>query len=161
MGLLTLLIVASLVLPSRSGSSGGDGPTSWLAVVLPLVLAVPAHELLHALLYPDHGLSRATVLVVWPRKLRAGVYFEGCMSRERWLLMRMAPLVILAIVPALLLVGTAGISLTPLQTSLSMLLLVNAVGSGNDVLGALWDASNIPKRSTLGFLGGKAYWKAG
>ena len=158
--LLALIIVFSLFEPSPTRELEAGQSTPWVAVVLTLVLAVPAHEFLHALFHPNFGLSSSTIFVAWPRKLRFGIYFEGRMSRRRWLAMRLAPLVVLSIVPTILLASPTGIwhNLT-IETTLAVLLLVNALGSGSDVLGAAWVIFNIPKGSSLAFCGGRAYWK--
>ncbi len=177
-GLLTVIIVASFLAPVPRGNSQldqpvprvsvppGDAqvgqPTPWLVILLTLVLAVPAHELVHALVHPGGVFSPATVFVVWPQKLRFGVYFEGSMSRRRWLVMRLAPLAILAVAPALLLLATAGLPRSlALETALALLSLVNSLGSGSDVLAAAWVAYKIPSGSALAFMDGKAYWKPG
>ena len=161
-GLLALIVTTSLAVPLPSRQPDVQEPTPWVAVVLTLVLAVPVHELMHAIFHPDGGLSSATIFVIWPRKLRFGVYFEGYMSRRRWLIMRLAPLIILSIVPTGLLAATAGLPRSFIvETVLSLFLLVNALGSGGDVLAAAWVISNIPRESTMAFLGGKAYWRSG
>ena len=160
--LLALIVLASLVVPARETGSRVDGPTPWAAILLALLVAVPAHELAHAVFYPGGGLSSRTTLVAWPHKLRFGVYFEGCMSRRRWLLMRLAPLALLGIGPALCLVATQGLPCNPgLEAALSLLLLVNALGAGGDLLAAGWVVRNIPGGASLAFFGGRAYWRPG
>ena len=74
-------------------SAGAEPLMPWWPVILAFLLFIPLHELVHAIFHPGSGLSPQTVMVIWPTKLRFGVYYEGCMTRWRWLIMRLAPLV--------------------------------------------------------------------
>ncbi len=159
--LLALIIGAALLAPDPFGDPFADEPAPWAVIAVTLVLAVPVHELLHALFYPDGGFSRATFFVIWPRKLRFGVYFEGQMTRRRWLVMRLAPVVILSIAPTFLMMAVRGVARSyAVETALAILILINALGSGGDVLGAAWVLRNVPAGATLAFRGGKAYRRA-
>ena len=46
-----------------------------------------------------------------------------------------------------------------LEIFLQVLLLVNGVGSGGDVVAAIWVLFQVPSRSQICFVGGKAYWR--
>jgi hypothetical protein len=159
--LLAVVITSSLItLPATFPPSDAEGATPWLAVVLTLLLSVPAHELVHAVFYPDHGLSPATLLVVWPGKLLVGVSYEGHISRSRWLMMRLAPFALLSVVPTILLAATSRVPRSfAAETSLSLLLLVNSLGSGGDILAAAWVFLKVPRGSALAFKAGYAYWR--
>ena len=137
-----------------------DRPTPWWPVVLALLLFVPLHELAHALVHPGLGLSPRTVVVLWPAKLRFGVYYEGCMTRRRWLVMRLAPLVGLSLIPVLLL---ALFKVVPASYATELywqvLALVNMVGSGGDLVAAVWVLRQVPAGGEICFRGGKAYWR--
>jgi hypothetical protein len=160
--LLALVIGSSIARFPQAGNSSASQPTPWLVVITTLVLAIPAHELTHALFNPGGALSPRTTFVAWPRRLRFGVYFEGSMSRRRWLLMRLAPFLLLAVLPAVILAGTNPSHRTSgMDAFFSLLLLTSSLGSGGDLLAACWVARHIPKGSTLGFFSGKAYWKPG
>jgi hypothetical protein len=129
-------------------------------MLLALLLFIPLHELLHAIWHPQLGLSPRTVLVIWLKRLRFGVYYEGCMTRRRWLSMRLAPLLVLSVLPAGLL---ALFHLFPvsfaLETFLQVLILVNGIGSGGDVVAVIWVLRQVPSGSQICFYGGKAYWR--
>jgi len=166
LAMMVALIFASFMATSASGAKGTapppPTPTPWFAMAATLLLSVPAHELLHALFQPDFGLSPSTILVMWPRRLRFGIFFEGSMARGHWLVMRMAPFVILCLLPTLLLILVMGKPLDfTVETCLTLLILVNSLGSGGDLLAAAWVASHIPRGSTLAFLAGRAYWRLG
>jgi hypothetical protein len=156
---LAFVIAASLSrLPFESpGPSGGIAP--WGVVPAILIVSIPAHEILHALFCPGGLFSPAVTFLVWPRRLRFGVYYEGTISRRRWLVARVAPFGILAVVPALALATAPGPLDPSLSAALSLLLLVNSLGSGGDLLAAGWVILRIPRGSTLGFFSGRAYRK--
>ena len=137
-----------------------DPPTPWGAVILALLLFIPLHELVHALVHPGLGLSPRTVVVLWPAKLRFGVYYEGCMSRRRWLVMRLAPLACLSVIPVLLLTVFKVVPASfAVEIFLQVLVLVNAVGSGGDLVAAVWVLAQVPAGGQICFRGGKAYWR--
>jgi hypothetical protein len=156
--LLTVVIGASWLRPPPPGTALPDEATPWLAIAATLVLALPTHEFVHAVFYPGGALSAKITFFVWPRHLRLGVYYQGSVSREQWLVARLAPFVLLALIPAGLLAATAQHP-RPLvvETVLSLLILVNSLGSGGDLMSAAWVYLNIPRGSTLGFFAGKAY----
>ena len=162
--LFAALVAVSFYTLARGGGDQAaaatvDAPTPWWPVVLALLLFIPLHELVHALVHPGFGLSPRTVVVLWPAKLRFGVYYEGCMTRRRWLVMRLAPLVGLSLIPVLLL---ALFKVVPASYATELywqvLALVNMVGSGGDLVAAVWVLRQVPAGGEICFRGGKAYW---
>jgi hypothetical protein len=130
------------------------------AVLLTLLFYIPLHELMHLVWHPRSGFSDQSVLVLWPSKLRFGVYYEGCMSRSRWLLMRMAPFVVLSLIPAGLLAIFQNVPFNHfIRTSLEVVMVVNGVGSGGDVIAVLLVLFQVPHSAWMCFRGGRAYWK--
>ena len=161
--LLFLWLIVVSVLGGGSGREGGETavntPTPWGAVILALLIFIPLHEMLHAVWHPHWGMSSKTIFVIWPRKLRFGVYYDGCMTRRRWLLMRLAPLFILSILPVMLLSLFFTITVSfALETFLQVLLLVNGIGSGGDIVAAIWILNKVPSNAEICFHNGKAYW---
>jgi hypothetical protein len=127
---------------------------------LALLLYIPLHELLHAIWHPQLGLSPQTVMIIWPRKLRFGVYYEGCMTRRRWLIMRLAPFIVLVVIPAGLLTLFHYVPVTfALETFLQVLMLVNGIGSGGDLVAVIWVLRQVHSGAQICFCGGKAYWR--
>ena len=155
-----LIVVSALAGQREGGETLVHQSTPWGVVLLALLLYIPLHELLHAVWHPQLGLSPQTVLVIWPRKLRFGVYYEGCMTRRRWVMMRLAPLIVLVILPAALLTlfHYAPVPFA-LETFLQVMLLVNGIGSGGDVVAVIWVLRQVPSKAQLCFCGGKAYWR--
>lgn len=153
------IIVSMLPGQGEGGAASVVPSTPWGAVVLALLLYIPMHELLHAIWHPQLGLSPQTVMVIWPRKLRFGVYYEGCMARRRWLMMRLAPLVVLVVIPTALLTLFYYVPVPfALETFLQIMMLVNGIGSGADVVAVIWVLFQVPPSAQICFCGGKAYW---
>ena len=144
----------------RTAVGGGAAPGMWGAMIVALVLFIPLHELLHAVWHPGLGLTERTVLAIWPARLRFGVYYEGCMSRRRWLMMRLSPLAVLCGVPMLLLtfVHFQGAAYA-VEVFLEVMFVVNGIGSGGDVVAAIWVLRQVPAGAQICFLGGRAYWR--
>ena len=160
-GLCLALSLWSFAVGDRGGyATAGESATSWRAVLVVLVVYIPLHELLHLLGHPGWGRSGHSVVVLWPKRLRFGVYYEGCMSRRRWLVMRLAPMIVLSVLPAGLL---ALMKLWPhnveLEIGLQVLMLVNALGSGGDLIAALLVLGQVSPKGRLCFRAGRAYWR--
>ena len=162
------VVTAALVGVTTLWMSTGDAaldpvtPTPWGAIVLILILFVPAHELLHLVCHPEFGRSTRSALIIRPSKLQFAAYFEGCMSRTRWLTMRATPFIVLSVVPVVLLGlmrNTA--SGSTVSICLQVLFLANGLGSGADIVALLLVLSQVPPSSTLCFRAGKAYWIPG
>jgi hypothetical protein len=141
-------------------AGASDTSSPWLAPAIVLVLFIPLHELTHLLGQPGWGLSDRSVLAIWPAKLRFGVYFEGCMSRRRWLIMRLAPLALLSLLPTGLIALMQVLPPNPdLEIGLIVMMLVNALGSGGDVVAAAIVLRQVPGSASLCFHEGRAYWR--
>jgi len=160
-GLCVGLSLWSLMVSDRTGmATTGDSATPWRAMLVVLVVFIPLHELLHLLGQPEWGRSSQSVVVVWPTRLRFGVYYEGCMSRRRWLGMRLTPLTVLSVLPAGLLALSQMWPLgAELEIGLQVLMVVNALGSGGDVVAALLVVAQVPPSGRLCFREGRAYWQ--
>ncbi|MFZ5917150.1 MAG: DUF3267 domain-containing protein [Chloroflexota bacterium] len=156
-----LIAVSMLERGGRGGRAAAEITTPWGAVIAALLLFIPLHELLHAIWHPGLGRSAQTVLVVWPARLRFGVYYDGCMTRRRWLLMRLAPLAFLSVGPVGLLTLFYFVPAPfGLKVFLQVLMLVNGIGSGGDLVAAIWVLFQVPPRAQICFRGGRAYWRA-
>ena len=124
------------------------------------VIFIPLHEFIHLLGQPERGMSSRSVLTVWPAKLRFGVYYEGCMSRRRWLVMRLAPILVLSVLPACvvaLLLMRPGIP--DVVVGLQVMMVLNALGSGGDTLAAVVVLRQVPPAAQMCFKSGRADWR--
>lgn len=164
LALLVGLWVGLSIWSFAMGNGGGMATASeaafpWVVMVVVLALFIPLHESLHLLGQPGWGRSSRSVVVAWPAKLRFGVYYEGCMSRRRWLAMRLAPLIILSVLPACVLVMLQVQTSPDVEVGLQILIVVNALGSGGDVLAAILVVAQVPRTACLCFQAGRAYWR--
>jgi hypothetical protein len=156
-----LILTSVLVEQSKGGETVVGTSTPWGSVLMALLLFIPLHELLHTIWHPQLGLSSKTVMVIWPKKLRFGVYYEGCMTRRRWLLMRITPLMVLTVLPVGLLTLFRYLPVPfAFETFLQVMMLVNGIGSGGDVVAVIWVLFQVPSRAQIGFFSGKAYWRS-
>lgn len=162
-GIAVLLVLLSLILYSTiPAAPATPDPTRgqrapWQVALATLVLSLPAHEAIHAAFYPGGLFSRRLTFLLNPKRLTLAVYYEGRISKRRWMVARLAPFLVLAVIPTLLLLTAPPPLGIAIETMLAILLLVNALGSGGDLLSAGWVLLRVPRGSTLGFYGGKAY----
>ncbi len=154
------LVLSNFAIPNPDVDPNYVPPVAWGAAFLAMFSFIPLHELLHLIWHPWFGRSDQSILVIWPTKLLFGVYYEGCMSRTRWLLMRIAPFVFLSILTAVFIALFQYVAFSHMsKTYLEVLMVLNAVGSGADVAAIFLVASQVPQSASLCFRGGKAYWR--
>jgi hypothetical protein len=129
-------------------------------VMLPLLalafflLLIAIHELLHALACPKYGLSRETVIGVWPSRLMPYAGHLGEMPCWRYLVMALAPFLVLSVLPLLI---AAFVERTP--STLALLSTVNALCCGGDFVLVAVIASQIPLRAAVRNKGWATYWR--
>jgi hypothetical protein len=124
-----------------------------------LFVSVVVHEFLHLLCHPGWGLSSQSLVLVWARRLQLGVYYEGFMSRSRWFVMRLAPLLGLTVLPTLVLLFAYPIGMSFFwQQFLVLVILVNSLGSGGDLVASVIVARQVPQGGKVGNWNGRAYW---
>ncbi len=127
-------------------------PGRLLAVV---AFVVPVHELAHAALHPGGGLSRRTVVGLWPKRLVFFAHYEGPMSRNRFLAVFAAPTALLTGVPVLL---AAGFGLR--WWGFAAVALVNVVSASGDLVGLGLILTQVPGGTVLRNKGWRTYWRA-
>jgi len=127
-----------------------------------LVVSVVMHEFLHLLFHPGWGMSSQSLLFVWSRRLQLGVYYEGFMTRRRWLAMRLSPLVGLTVLPTLLLLVAYPFNMSFFwEQFLVLVILVNSLGAGGDLVASLIVARQVPRGGEVGVWNGRACWREG
>ena len=132
---------------------------AWTLVPVVLV-SVGLHELLHLLGHPNAGRSDRSQVLVWPRRLQIGVFYDGFMPRSRWLAMRLAPLFGLTILPAVVLLATYPLLIDFYWQQFTVLvILVNSLGAGGDLVAALIVARQVPPNGEVGIWQGRACWR--
>lgn len=151
--LLAAIILEGLVRPP-SAATDDVPPVPWPALAAVFVAFVPLHELFHLIVHPGWGLTDRTTVVVWPARLQIGVHYEGVLTRARWIAMRLAPLALLTLVPAMILLASPALSPAS-EPSLALLAVLNALGSGGDLLAVLLVMRQVPPSGRLRFRQGR------
>jgi hypothetical protein len=137
---------------------GSWAPVAGLVVLAFLALAfflllIAIHELLHALACLKFGLSRETVIGCWPSRMMPYAGPLGEMPCWRYLVMALAPFLVLSVLPLLI---AAFVERTP--STLAILSTVNALCSGGDLVLVAVIASQIPLRAAVRNKGWSTYW---
>ncbi len=136
----------------------------FVALVMSLLGIIAAHELIHGLGYPYFGLTRSTVLGVWPSKLLFYAGYLKSLRRDRWLIVYLLPFLVLSVVP-LIVYRMWGINAASQPRSeqvwawLYFLSLLNGLFSGGDLLYVLLILLQIPRRAVLQNQGWSTWWK--
>lgn len=125
-----------------------------------LILFIPAHELIHALCFPDRGRSARTFIGLWPSMGFFYAYYEGSMLRNQFLLVLVAPYIALSLMPVALIAGLRFLGWLPeVMLSLAWLSLVNSLGAAGDLIGAWVILSQITSTAVVRNKGWRTYWK--
>ncbi len=143
-------ILAFFLAPSGAFVLALDDPVVWLA----LLLLVPLHEGCHALALPSSLASPALVVGFWPRTLLAYVHYQGELTRTRFLVVALCPLMLLSV-----LCLAAIRFVPPLETFAFALGLFNAVGAGGDLLATALVLAQVPRNGRLRNQGWYTYWR--
>ena len=161
--LLSIPIAASItysfLLPDINQDPSYQNPViPWGRMGIVFLLCILAHELIHALLHPDGGRSDSTVLIMNWKRLQFGVYYEGRFPRNRWIAMRLLPILFLTALPQILLMILYPWMTYAAETLFIILILTNSLGSGGDLIAALIVRRQVPPDGFLHFHRGRAYW---
>jgi hypothetical protein len=133
-----------------------------LTISLPGLLAglaalagfIALHESLHALPTLVAGSPDAVTVGFWPRHLAPYVSYAGALSRETQLLSGVAPFVLLTVLPvAVAIVAPAS---AQLMRALSVL---NALGSGADLIMLGLIMRQVPRRAAVRNQGFSTWWR--
>jgi len=153
----TVLSIESAVIPGAGTYNGETVP--WWIVFPVLIVCIFFHELLHLLWHPGWGFSKQSSVNIWPQKFQFGVFFDGFMSRSRWLAMRLAPLVGLTLLPTVFLLVTHFYDLPFFwRQFIVLVILVNSLGSGGDLLASIIVYRQVPAQGKIGIWNGRACW---
>lgn len=142
-------------------------PGAWRSAFFPtpaqLLLALPlllvAHELLHALCHPGWGLSSRTTLGVWPARGFFYAHYAGTLTRERLVVVALAPLLALSAAP-LATWALFHAQLSPATASdLLIWAVVHSALCGGDLLSVAFLAAFIPAGALIQSKGDRAYWR--
>jgi hypothetical protein len=149
------LVWAICVLSFRQTTFLSQGVTIDISTLLLLILIVPVHELLHAVVHPGWGLSTSTIIGIWLSKGLFYAHYTGEMSRNRFLLVLVMPFLVLGVLPTVLIMLMPG-----LRQSLLWLSLFGSVFACGDLEGVGFILFQIPSSAIVRNQGWKTYWKS-
>lgn len=139
---------------------GAFVPHGFWPTLLPLVLTIPMHELIHALSTPGWGLSPKTIFGIQKSKglFMPYVSYDGEQTLWQFLLTGLAPTIFLTVLPILAIKFMSLASLY--RDGLGFLSFFNMGISGGDLVIVMWLATQLNRRSSVRQHGWKLYWKA-
>jgi hypothetical protein len=123
-----------------------------LGVIIWVFLLIIFHELIHLLFIPNFLKSRKTMIGF--TLFGCYVHTEEELSKSRYILVTIAPFIILSIILPLIL-GVFGL----LSSTFKSLVLLNSMASSLDILMLILLLTQIPKKASLRNNGTKTYWK--
>lgn len=115
---------------------------------------VVVHELIHALVHPKAGRSRQSVLGFWPAGCFFYANYDGELSRSRYLVILLMPLLVISIVPLVVSAVT--------QVSYGWVAFVSvfhAFLAGGDLLPAGLVLFQVPASGTVRQKSWRTYWR--
>ena len=146
-----------------SGSAtfqGRDADLLFIGMLTALVLFIPVHEMIHALVHTARGCTDQTLLGIWPSRLLFYAHYDGVLTRNRFLAILAAPMLVLSLgpIPLIVLMDAWG-RWKAAEIILTALSLINLLSSAGDLLGILLVAWQIPTDALVRNRGWRTYWK--
>ena len=152
----SMLLAATLVVVWAVGTNFRDLPLRYWTVLAAAVLVVPLHELAHALTFPRGANSRQRTLLIRPRGFVFRAQYRGVLSRNRYVLVLLMPFLAISLAPVL---ACALLGIESAPTLFIVLMTLNALASGDDVLAAVLVLSQVPARGLVRTDGSATLWK--
>ncbi len=113
-------------------------------LLIAFVVIIPIHESVHALLTPRFGTTSKTLLGCWPARILFYAYYEGEISRARFIVVLIGPTVMITVVPLLT------IALFSLNAPwIASAAVANGIGSAGDLVGLFVMLSQIPRHAVV------------
>jgi len=112
------------------------------------------HELIPLLACPSCGLTRQSILGIWPRRMMPYADRQGPMPCWRFAIVAMAPFVVLSLIPLVVsyLLGAA-------STLWVLTSVLNALTCGGDVMLCGAVVSQVPLRAVTRNKGWQTWWR--
>jgi hypothetical protein len=112
------------------------------------------HELLHAIIHPDFGLSNKTIFGVAPKNFAIFTIYDDERSKINLLAGLIIPFLILSAAPLLV-----GIFSSYNNKTIGPTILMNAIFSGSDICKFLYILAFVPWGAKIKAFGAEAYWR--
>ncbi|MYH35007.1 MAG: DUF3267 domain-containing protein [Gammaproteobacteria bacterium] len=154
-GLVTgILWFAYTPLEWENGSGLFGSSLSWADCAALFILNIVVHEFVHAMAHPSQGRSSSSVLGCWPAKLLFYAHYTGELSRNRFLVILLLPLLVISGGPLLI-----AIALQSAPDWLAYVSILNAFLSAGDLFGSGIVLRQIPGTATVRNQGYFTFWK--
>ena len=118
-----------------------------------LVGAIIIHELIHAFFHPIFGLSKQSIIRIWPNKMFICTYYLGEITRNRSMLIQIMPFIILSVIPLIIAIT---IQISPI--CLAYLSVVNVLLACGDILAIIMTMREIPKGAIIRSTGWNGFY---
>ena len=156
-----LILAWQLLIDLSAPPMTPQGDFGEAAILIGALFSIPAiivvHELLHAVAQPHWGLSASTVIGVWPQRLVCYAHYSGPLSRDRFLVVFVAPFLVISLLPLLV------VALVDLPQPARFVAMWCSVWNGAfacvDLLGIGFLLFQIPRRAIVQNKGWRTYWK--
>jgi len=126
-----------------------------LALTLPPLIAV--HELIHVAVHPGFGLTPASVIGGWPKKLVFYAHYAGPRSRNRFLLGVAMPFLVISVLPMVL--AAFGLMPKALSELAPWLSACKALFSCGDAFGFAMILWQVPGKGWVQNKSWRTYWR--
>ena len=126
-----------------------------------LLLSVPAlivvHELLHAVVHPDFGRSRLTIIGAWPSRLLFYAHYSGPLTRDRFVAVLAMPFLVITVLP--LAVVATGVLPPGVTMAAAWFSTCNALFACGDYFGIGLILAQVPRSAIVQNKSWRTYWK--
>ena len=127
------------------------------AIIGSFPLLIFVHEVIHAVCYPGYGLGKETLIGCWPSRMLFYAYYNGPMSRDRFLTVFAMPFLVISVLPLAL---ASLISLPEILSSvLAWFSIWNAIFACGDMIGFALILFQVDRRALVRNKSWRSYWK--
>ena len=127
---------------------------SYISFIYAALLIIPLHELSHSLLFPKSLISKDVLFGFYPKAFVFFTHYNGIITRNRFILILLAPFLILTVLPLIFIILTGN-----QNVFLAKMVFINALSSSIDLLTVIKTIKEIPKNGFIRNKGFKSYWK--
>lgn len=153
---ISILLAAAVAVAWVIGTHFPDLRLRYWMIAAAAVLVAPLHELVHALAFPRGANAQQPALHLWPREFVLCAQYRGAVSRNRYVLVLLMPLLTLSLAPML---ACAAFDIGGVPPLCIVLFVLNALASGDDVLAAVLVLSQVPAGGLVRSEGSVTLWK--
>ena len=125
------------------------------AILIGMAALIAVHELIHAVCYPQFGLTPATLIAFWPSKLLFLAIHYDALPRNRLLLVYLLPLLVISVFP-LIVCRSLGIE----SVLLMLASIANALVAGGDIFCFFLILAQVPANALVRNQGWATWWKS-